>query len=153
MIPLLDRSTLTDPCDLVDVGLLDRLIERVARDYCTTTAYAERIMRQTLGFLATCALNPDAGLSPSEEVDKGWHAFLLHTREYAAFCEQVAGRFIHHRPDDPAGEALRPAAERVGATVQAMRAAGLPVDVELWIPDGRCGQCYSGCADDSGSGG
>ena len=34
------------------------------------------------------------------DVDKAWHAFLLHTREYAEFCHQIAGRFIHHVPTD-----------------------------------------------------
>ena len=93
-----------------------------------------------------CALHPGDHLSPSEMVDAGWHAFLLHTREYAEFCARVAGRFIHHRPSGP-GEA-RPAREAIGATIAAMRAAGLPVDAGLWVPKAKCSQCYVGCADD-----
>ena len=37
-------------------------------------------------------------LTPSEPVDKAWHEFILSTREYARFCEEHFGRFIHHSP-------------------------------------------------------
>lgn len=39
---------------------------------------------------------------PSPLADVGWHVFLLHTRDYAAFCDQLGG-FIHHEPL-PAGD-------------------------------------------------
>lgn len=34
----------------------------------------------------------------SKYVDEVWHAFILHTRDYAAFCESVFGTFLHHEP-------------------------------------------------------
>jgi hypothetical protein len=59
------------------------------------------------------------------EVGKGWHAFLLHTADYAEFCNRVADRFIHHLPDEP-GEEDNGAG--VPATVAAMHVPGLTVD-------------------------
>lgn len=35
----------------------------------------------------------------SRDVDNLWHSFLLFTREYAAFCRDYAGFFIHHVPE------------------------------------------------------
>jgi hypothetical protein len=35
---------------------------------------------------------------PNQEVDDIWHAFLLFTREYAAFCQKTVGFFVHHIP-------------------------------------------------------
>ncbi|MBN8482511.1 MAG: hypothetical protein J0L88_13085 [Xanthomonadales bacterium] len=35
---------------------------------------------------------------PSQVVDALWHAFILHTRAYDAFCRQAFGRFLHHTP-------------------------------------------------------
>jgi hypothetical protein len=35
---------------------------------------------------------------PSQEVDDVWHAFLLFTREYEAFCREAIGFFVHHSP-------------------------------------------------------
>ncbi len=35
---------------------------------------------------------------PSAGVEALWHAFLLDTRAYAAFCEKAFGRLLHHAP-------------------------------------------------------
>jgi hypothetical protein len=32
------------------------------------------------------------------QIDEIWHTFILFTDEYATFCAEVAGRFIHHAP-------------------------------------------------------
>ncbi len=138
-----------DPASLIPAELMARLVGRICGERNVSEHFAERIMVQALGFLQACALNPGTGLSPSETVDIGWHAFILHTREYAAFCERVADRFIHHAPTDPAtiGATTREA-EAIGATVAAMRAAGIEVDPELWVPSSKCSQCYAGCFDD-----
>ncbi|MDP9862209.1 MULTISPECIES: glycine-rich domain-containing protein [Streptosporangium] len=106
-------------------------------------------MGQVLAFLAACAARPDARLAPSELVDLGWHAFVLHTREYAEFCEHVAGRFIHHRPEDPGQPSTGSTA---AATVAVMRELGLPVINDLWpakadCSSQKCSQCHAGCTD------
>jgi hypothetical protein len=113
---------------------------------------AARIVDQALVFLQACADNPHRSLTPSPLVDHGWHAFLLHTSEYAQFCDTTASRFIHHHPllageDGPV----------VSDTIQALEATGLEVDVELWTCGGdcqgrcrkckNCHQCHGGCTD------
>jgi hypothetical protein len=35
---------------------------------------------------------------PSKQIDQVWHACLVHTRLYAAFCEETYGYFVHHDP-------------------------------------------------------
>jgi hypothetical protein len=35
---------------------------------------------------------------PSQAVDDAWHAFILFTRGYQAFCDRAFGRFLHHTP-------------------------------------------------------
>ena len=35
---------------------------------------------------------------PSQVADELWHAFILNTRAYDAFCRQAFGRFLHHAP-------------------------------------------------------
>lgn len=35
---------------------------------------------------------------PSQAADELWHAFILYTRHYDAFCRQGFGRFLHHTP-------------------------------------------------------
>ncbi|WP_449061229.1 glycine-rich domain-containing protein [Planomonospora algeriensis] len=138
-----------DPRTLISDSLLDRLAARVAAEQDVPGPLAERVVEQTLAFLTACALNPDTPLSPSKAVDPGWHIFLEYSQEYADFCERIAGRFLHHVPDDaPGARPVSDPAAAIGATVAAMRAAGLPVDTELWVPAAQCSQCYAGCADD-----
>ncbi len=38
------------------------------------------------------------GLQMIESIDIVWHAFILHTKEYAEFCGKFFGRFVHHLP-------------------------------------------------------
>lgn len=35
---------------------------------------------------------------PSQVVDDLWHEFILHTKNYDAFCTRAFGRFLHHTP-------------------------------------------------------
>jgi hypothetical protein len=139
-----------EPRNLISTALFGRLVRRIVAEEDTDPAMAERIMSQTLAFLKACADNPGAGLSPSPTVDIGWHTFVLHTREYAVFCDQVAGRFIHHEPTDDhkCNGAPPPEGGSTTATLEAMRASGLPVDEQLWrARTGECSQCHQGCVD------
>jgi hypothetical protein len=65
---------------------------------------------QALAFLSACAGNTGAPLAPSELVDIGWHTAILRTQNYAAFCQRIAGRLLHHfstEENNPSGEAAR----------------------------------------------
>lgn len=124
--------------------VFDRLVRQIVSNEGVEEGYAEGILDQALAFVKTCADNPGGRLRPSKQVDIAWHTFILNTAEYAIFCQRVAGRFIHHEPEEftpPAnpGATLRP-------TVEAMRSAGFVVDDELWAQvSGNCSQCHSGC--------
>jgi hypothetical protein len=131
---------------LVIGELFERLTRRVTTDEGYEPALAVRVMDQALAFLGTCAVSHTEPLSPSRMVDPGWHAFVLHTRDYREFCERIASRFIDHVPTNDTsigtGGLLR--------TVNAMRAAGYVVDSDLWLASGqaKCSQCHNGCHDD-----
>jgi hypothetical protein len=46
------------------------------------------------------ARHPRAKLAmPSVVVDDLWHELVLHTRDYAAFCQAAFGHFLHHVPE------------------------------------------------------
>lgn len=40
------------------------------------------------------------GATPSQAVDEVWHAHLLFTRSYYAFCRGTRGEHLHHEPGD-----------------------------------------------------
>jgi hypothetical protein len=120
--------------ELIDPDLFDRLSDRVMKDEGHDRDHAERVVDQALAFLKACADNPSLSLGPSTAVDAGWHAFLLHTREYASFCARVAGRFIHHAPAD--GDSSRAGSLR--RTITAVRATGYELDDRLWGLPAEC---------------
>ncbi|MFE4217157.1 glycine-rich domain-containing protein [Streptomyces sp. NPDC056844] len=146
----------TDPATLVDPEVMERLAGRVTKDHPDTDLpTARRIIGQAAAFLAASAALPDAELAPSRAVDVAWHTWILHTIDYAVFCERVAGRFIHHVPT-PDGESIEGGPESARQrTLDAISAAGFRIDHDLW-PDaammGECSQCHAGCTDSPNGG-
>jgi hypothetical protein len=123
----------------------NRLISYIVRDSGVELTLAERIMSQVVAFLVLVSRNgTGAAYSPSPLVDVGWHAFILHTREYNEFCERVAGRFIHHVPM----EADEPSSKTRGSadTREALIRAGIEIDEHLWSDKANCSgqKCYGG---------
>ncbi|MFF0505878.1 glycine-rich domain-containing protein [Streptomyces fimicarius] len=103
---------------------------------------AERIADQAVAFVVTAA-TATVPMVPSDDVDLGLHALILHTKEYAELCERFAGRFLHHNPK-PGGGARAP--ERVASSAHAMKAAGFTVFDELWTVCGtNLAQCDADC--------
>lgn len=133
---------------LVTAALFDVLVDRTITDFGVDPTLAPRVVDQALAFLATAGRSTETNspLRPSVVVDPGWHAFLLYSRSYRAFCDQVAGRFIDHVPDDdPTASSTRvnAPAHDVASTMQAIARAGFLVDPGLWLVDEtKCGQCH-----------
>ena len=64
------------------------------------TNSTELIEAATRQWFRILARHPKTRLSmPSVVVDDMWHELLLHTRDYAAFCNAAFGRFLHHEPE------------------------------------------------------
>ena len=55
------------------------------------------------------AIAKEVGM-PSKAVDAAWHEFIVLTKEYAKFCDQAFGKYLHHTPkammDTPTNAAL-----------------------------------------------
>ena len=145
--------TCDDALTLLDSRVTDRLVRRVTADHPEITApTARRIVGQAAAFIAASGQQPGQSLAPSELVDFGWHAFILHTVDYAEFCERVAGGFVHHVPTDEGDETPGGAQATRERTLAAITAAGYTVDEELWPDMADCTQCHAGCSDSPNSG-
>lgn len=75
------------------------VISRYAKDKSLPLSVAQEHERELKRFLSLCALNRDAAYGMAGPVDDLWHTFILFTKEYAAFCDSVAGMFLHHIPN------------------------------------------------------
>jgi hypothetical protein len=49
-------------------------------------------------FIYLCSIYDGFLVVPNEIVDEVWHNHILFTHDYLAFCNQIAGKFIHHNP-------------------------------------------------------
>ncbi|MCW5250102.1 MULTISPECIES: glycine-rich domain-containing protein [unclassified Streptomyces] len=122
--------------------LFESLAHFVATHNGQSAERAERIADQAVAFVVTAA-TATVPMVPSDDVDLGLHALILHTKEYAALCEQYAGRFLHHNPK-PGGGGRDP--EKVATSARAMKAAGFVVFDDLWTMEGtNLAQCDSDC--------
>lgn len=125
---------------VVGEDLFDSIAQFVVLHDNETRARAEMIADQAVAFVVTAA-TATVPMMPSDDVDKGFHALILHTKDYAELCEQQAGRFLHHNPR-PGGGPRDP--EKVAASARAMKAAGFRVFDELWTVNGEnLAQCDS----------
>ena len=139
-----------DPRACLPERTWERLVRLIMRDHGLDHDLAARTAGQTVAYLVTSAENPEITMGPTPAVDKGFHTFVLDSPNYFAFCEQHAGRYIHHVPHlpDDSGSDGDSAVGLVKRTISAIRAAGFPVDTELWNAQGAdCNQCYNGCSD------
>lgn len=65
-----------------------------------TVYQVEYAAKAFLSFLSVCKAFPNMNIPmPSETVDEIWHEFILHTKDYALFCDKHLGKFLHHTPN------------------------------------------------------
>lgn len=73
------------------------VIERIVKDEGVDNETARRWFGELLIFLDLAARSPKS-LSPPPDVDKAWHAFLIHSKDYEAYCRERFGKIVHHQP-------------------------------------------------------
>lgn len=97
----------------------DRIINKFRTFYSVSFAEAHEISREAYKWLWLNAhLKEDRKKNRQDiprilvihegmvVIDEFWHTFILHTREYEAFCKHYLGSFIHHSPSTPDFEPL-----------------------------------------------
>ena len=90
----------------------EAVLQRIEQDAGVDRDTARRWFNEMLVFLDLVADSKDF-ISPPGPVDVAWHAFILHTRDYEAYCRERFGRVIHHEPTgEPDPHAYRRAYDR-----------------------------------------
>lgn len=76
----------------------DPVVHRIAAELGVDITNARGVFEDTKRFLYLGKIAKKS-IRPTKTIDEGWHAFVLHTKDYAAFCTRFLGGFIHHQPD------------------------------------------------------
>ncbi|WP_148589445.1 hypothetical protein [Streptomyces sp. WAC01526] len=120
--------------DLVPPELFERLVDFCADEYGLERSVAERVQSEAIAMCHVMGIT-QAGddMTPSKQVDSGWHTFMLHTEEYASWCQQNFGYFLHHRPNSK----IRTKG-LMADVVGRIKAQGFEVDERLWGTTADC---------------
>ncbi|MGI5408750.1 hypothetical protein ACQEV9_18390 [Streptomyces chartreusis] len=120
--------------DLVTPELFAQLTDFCAEEYGQEPCVAERVIDQALAMCHTMGVTQSGDtMAPSQQVDAGWHTFMLHTEAYAAWCQESFGYFLHHQPNSK----VRTRGLMTN-TVDKIRAQGFEVDEGLWGTAADC---------------
>ncbi len=78
---------------------IPEIIKRYKKDYGVSDETAKMHEKELKRYLILAAENYPKGVDMfSPQVDDLWHTFLLFTKDYKKYCEEVLGQFIHHVP-------------------------------------------------------
>jgi hypothetical protein len=132
------------------------VVERIAKEYSIPLAEAESVFGDTIRFLYLAGATDAKQLAPTKNIDRGWHCFLMFTRDYAEFCNAYFSRFIHHEPRRRG--IAPPTFDHRTATFDAARQVFGPDLSANWDGDIRSAdcetfKCTSECSPDTGGGG
>ncbi|MFF6973008.1 MULTISPECIES: glycine-rich domain-containing protein [Streptomyces] len=119
--------------DLVSAKLFESLAAFCAEEYDLEPTAADQVMDQAIAFVYVLGSQKAFDMAPSKQVDPGWHSFMLHTQQYAAWCQEQFGYFVHHVPNTGVRThgLMRTVSDRI-------RAAGFEVDAHLWSTTAEC---------------
>jgi hypothetical protein len=116
------------------------LIKRFCAEQKTNEQEARERFDEIKKFLLICAANRGRCYCPSQPIDQMWHAFMVHTRAYARFCDVIGG-FVHHEPSD------RHDQSSYLNTIASLRELFGAADPEYWDQGSAdcsgCGSCSS----------
>jgi hypothetical protein len=95
--------------------------------------YLERGIFALKQYYAVALLDPNNSHAVSDVVDPFWHAHMLFSQRYAAFCADVVGVYMHHFPlDHDDHSQLQNVAVLYPFTVEVMSRLFDLVDPEFW---------------------
>ncbi len=81
---------------------MPQVINRCKKEHNYTDQDMIILEQELKKYLALSAVKTKEDLGTgmfSHDVDNLWHAFILFTPEYAEFCNNYIGHFIHHAPE------------------------------------------------------
>lgn len=90
---------------------IEDVLKKYSKQHSIPIEIAREHEREMKRFLALCIISPNAIYGMRGPVDEIWHTFILFTKRYHEFCDDVAGRFLHHNPSVP-GARDKPADEK-----------------------------------------
>jgi hypothetical protein len=139
---------------------LDSVREAVMEKLGWNSERAKSAQQEYFRFLTLLQLKPGFMLVPwpnaegQDDLDQFWHQHILDTAKYAADCDRLFGRMIHHNPHVVIGSSEEHNAvektQRLYARTFAENPYGQPMDAAFVASCGSCGTVDSGSSHGDG---
>ena len=81
-----------------------KVTDRYIKDGNVTPQAAAETLLELKRWFTLCTLHPEKTYATGGPVDAMWHTFILFTKDYARFCDDITGAFIHHTPEMASGD-------------------------------------------------
>jgi hypothetical protein len=73
---------------------------KLQKEHGWSEDYTTLCVNEYAKFLHLHVTYPEGKIVPGRQLDNVWHVHILHTKEYADFCEKFLHGFLHHTPKD-----------------------------------------------------
>ncbi|MBU6447504.1 hypothetical protein KGQ24_01520 [Patescibacteria group bacterium] len=124
----------------IDAYPFSQVREKILVEEALPEGRVDEVIAEFRRFLKLIAMGHRGIGMISRDVDEVWHTFILFTRDYAEFCEEVFGFFLHHQPNLPS-QPLGNESSVLFADAYRTEFGAIPA---IWgIKDGA--QCFSTC--------
>ncbi|MEK7631595.1 MAG: hypothetical protein AAB445_01840 [Patescibacteria group bacterium] len=88
--PQLQQVALTFP--------MGDIVARYVKENPTVASEAALHEKELKKYLFLCAKYPGQGWPMVTTLDELWHTFIIFTKEYHSFCQQLGVQYLHHQP-------------------------------------------------------
>lgn len=79
---------------------IEKVLRRYRKDFHVGEETAKFHEEELKRYLFLCAKYPGKGFPMFKMLDDLWHTFIIHTKEYFAFCYELGVPYLHHTPSE-----------------------------------------------------
>jgi hypothetical protein len=122
---------------------MKKILERYCSEKSVSMKVAREQERELKRFLILFAINKQK-LGMRSDLDELWHTFILFTREYTDFCNEIAGFYIHHNPKTEEDSSSNDTHESFITNYKSLYGEEPPK--KFWSHDAWCETCKVDCS-------
>lgn len=127
---------------------MTHIVARYCKDEEVLASDAALHEREIKRYLYLCAKHPNKGWPMVNSIDELWHTFIIFTKDYHQFCQQLGLSYLHHEPFNDGDDTSHvPARYQEFLSLYRLE-FGEPAE-SVWprgLKASDCASCGSGCS-------
>ena len=127
---------------------MGNIVTRYAKENPDLASKAKLHERELKRYLFLCAKYPERGWPMVNSIDELWHTFIIFTKDYHEFCQQLGLQYLHHQPVND-GDDLSDIPATYQEFLKLYRQEFGPASSAVWprkLAGSDCASCGKGCS-------